>query len=105
MSKKLLNKGIQSIRDLKSVKGAFVGIEKLTNEMGEAILSKAYGNELFKLLLSDENGEVNEFWADAGLRGSLKMGRVSAGMKIEIVHTGEKEIDAGTVQTYDIFGE
>ena len=50
-----------------------------------------------------KTGEANKFWADAGIRGSLKMARVEPGQPIEIVHTGDKEIEQGTVQTYDIF--
>jgi len=107
--KKLGGSAILSIRrDDNQLGGSATGIagefKQLTKEDGSPVLSNTYGNHLYTLdLINPTSGEIKTYWADGGLRGALKMARVNPGMHIEIVHTGEKKIDQGTVQTYDIF--
>ena len=103
-TRKKLNQSILSVRDFKDgVAGVIGETAYLTNFDGEKVLSR-YGSPLMTFELKDEaTGVFQKFWLDGGLRGVLKMAKVQPGMNILIVHTGEKEIDSGVVQTYDIF--
>ncbi len=101
---KKLTADIGSVRELHQVAGLMGELEQLKNNAGEPVLSKKYGTSLWKFSLADKDtGEISYFWADGGIRGALSMSRVAPGAFIEIVHTGEKEIDDGTIQTYDIY--
>jgi hypothetical protein len=100
---KKMNSDIKSLRN-ETVQGKFIKVETLTNDQGEVIKSKSYGTELYVMTMAClDTGDPLLFWADGGLRGTLKMARVQEGDLIEIVHIGEKDIEQGTVQTYDIF--
>lgn len=100
---KKLNAGILSVRDHKC-EGTFMGIRPLLKDDGTAIVSKSYGSELHVMdLASLENGEVLSFWADGGLRGSLKAAKVAEGQKIVVEYTGETQFEGGRVNTYDVF--
>lgn len=104
---KKLNAEILSLRDDKGPGKSTVGvlgeIQQLKDDSGKVLLGN-FGQELMTVeLTSPDDGEVRKYWLDAGLRGSLKMARVKPGQLLEIVHTGEKEIEQGTVQTYDLF--
>ena len=84
--------------------GFFDAVVPLLKENGEPVQSRTYGNDLFHLKMRDlQTEEEMIYWADGGIRGALKMAKVLAGTAIEIVHTGQKKIEDGTVQTYDIF--
>lgn len=103
-----LNQEINSLRDDKAVGkttvGIFLGFEPLTTEAGE-IKRGNFDQELFVMQMQKlHGGEIEKYWADAGIRGTFKMARIQAGQAVEIVHTGKKEIEQGTVQTYDVFG-
>jgi len=103
--RKKLNSTILSVRDFKEGVEGIIGEQTfLTNLDGEKVLNK-HGKPLMTIDLADiKSGEVKKFWLDGGLRGSLKMAKVMPGMKVALVHTGEKDIDDGYVQTYDVFG-
>ncbi len=102
-TRKKLGNSIKSLRET-TVTGMFNGVRQLTDLEGNPVLSKAYETQLFVMDLTDvKTKELTSFWADAGLRGTLKLCQVKDGMILEITHTGEKKIDSGTVQTYDIF--
>ena len=103
-----LNQEILSLRDDKApgktTTGIFLGFEPLTTEVGE-IKRGNFDQELFVMQMQNlSGGEIQKYWADAGIRGTFKMGRIQNGQAVEIVHTGKKEIEQGTVQTYDVFG-
>jgi len=102
-----LNAEILSLRDDKATgkttTGIFLGFEPLTTEAGE-IKRGNFDQELYTMNLQAlVGGEITKYWADAGIRGSFKMARIDNGTPVEIVHTGKKEIEQGTVQTYDVF--
>lgn len=100
--KKQLNNSINSLRDTTAI-GIVGDLVQLTTSDGAPVKGN-FNQDLYTLdLTNPKTGEVQKYWADAGLRGSLKMAKVVAGMLVEIVHTGTKEIEQGTVQTYDIF--
>ena len=70
---------------------------------GTSVVGK-FGQELWTFDLADKKtGEIKKYWGDGGLKGSFKMCNLKPGMYIEIVHTGTKKIEDGTVQTYDVF--
>lgn len=102
-TRKKLNDTILSVRDAgpSGVEGVFGEVVMMTTEDGSPVLGN-YNQELGFFTLQNKN-ETRKYWLDGGLRGSFKMARVTPGMRIAIVHTGEKQIDNGKVQTYDIF--
>jgi len=63
-----------------------------------------FDQDLYTFTLRQPDGELLRYWADGGIRGALKMAKVTQGQCIMIEHTGTKKIEEGTVQTYDIFG-
>lgn len=98
-----LNTEIVSLRDAKTITGIVGEVMAMEREDGTPVTNK-FGTQLATLEIETKDGAV-KIWADAGLRGALKMARVKPGMNIEIVHTGETkhpEYDS-TLQTYDIF--
>lgn len=101
--KKKLNQAILSVREKGSVQGVLGEMAKLTTLEGQVLQSR-YGTDLETFeLTNQDSGEIEKFWLDGGLRGAFKMAKVKPGMLVEIVHTGEKDIDEGTVQTYDVY--
>lgn len=104
---KKLTSEILSVRDDKKVGaevgGIFQNLTPMLTAAGEPVMGN-YGQALHTFELVDpKTGEVKKYWADGGIRGSLKMAKVKDGDKIFIQHTGTKKIDEGTVQTYDVF--
>lgn len=95
---------IRSVRTLGKIEGIFAARRILTATNGTPIKSKAFGTDLEVIDLTDSKGEVKTYWCDAGMRGALKLGKVEAGMHLEIIHTGEKKLDDSgfKVQTYDV---
>jgi len=81
---------------------------KIVNEVVTAFQTKA-GNEGFTAQV-EYMGEERTLYMDGGLRGALKQAKIlnkegtalKAGMVIDIVPTGKKELDEGFVYTYDI---
>lgn len=102
---KKLTSTILSVRDFaEGVYGTVGELRQLQNYNNEPVKG-TYGQDLYALdLVNKHTGEITSYWADAGLRGTMKMAKVTAGQDIFIQHTGTKKIDEGTVQTYDIFG-
>lgn len=77
----------------------------MINEDTGEIRKGNFDQDLYTLEMRDPaTGEIQKYWADAGIRGTLKMAKIKPETLIEIEHTGDKEIEQGTVQTYDIFG-
>lgn len=100
---KMLNAPILSVRELKTVQGVFGNRAAMIGNDDKPKVGN-YGQPLWTFELTDlETGEVNKYWGDGGLDGSFKMAKVVDGAKIEIEHTGEKELDNGKVQTYAIY--
>lgn len=94
---------IMSVREAKEVFGIFEGIEGMYTMDNEPVLNR-YDQQLHTIsLVNPETGEIQKYWADGGIRGAVKLAKVKKGDTIVIQHTGEKEIDEGVVQTYDIF--
>lgn len=105
--KKKLTAAIESLREDgktgKTVRGIFLSLSPMCGMDNEQLRGN-FDQPLFTLELADlETKEVVKFWADGGIRGALKLARVEEGQAIEIVHTGQKKIEDGTVQTYDIY--
>lgn len=106
--KKKLTAAIESLREDgkvgKTTRGIFLGLTPMCG-MDNEQLKGNFDQPLFTLELADlETGEANKFWADGGIRGALKLARIEPGQAIEIEHTGQKKIEDGTVQTYEIYG-
>lgn len=102
-----LNSEILSCRDGDKpgqiTRGRFLGITAMLRENGEAVQGN-FDQDLFTMELADlETGEIKRYWADGGIRGTIKLGGVQKDMPIEIEHTGKKKIEEGTVQTYDVY--
>ena len=101
---KKLNNEIFSIRDTKTAEGVFMGLFPILDSDVNQVTSKRFDTPLFFVTVKNKAGEEMRYWADGGLRGTLKMARVEPGQPIFIEHTGSKEIEEGVVQTYDIYG-
>jgi hypothetical protein len=113
---KQLNSKILSFRDpvfKDGVQGEVGELRQMFKANGEPKRG-SFDQELYTLDFIDlHTGEVKKFWADGGVRGALALGEVKPGAKVEIVHTGETEIEwndedtgktgKGFVQTYDVF--
>lgn len=105
--KKKLTSAIESLREDgkvgKTTRGIFLSISPMCG-MDNEQLTGNFDQPLFTIELADlETGEVTKYWADGGIRGALKLAKIKDGQKIEIEHTGQKKIEDGTVQTYDIY--
>lgn len=101
-NRKKLNSEILSLRG-QTVTGVMGEISPMLKDDGTPVTGN-YGQELWTFTLFDKKtNEERRYWGDGGLKGTFKMAHIKPGMFIEIVHTGEKEIDQGNVQTYDIF--
>ena len=106
--KKLLNDAIISIRkDDDTLGGSIMGLlgerTEMKNDDGSMKLGN-FGQPLWTFEMIDlHSGEVKKVWGDGGLAGAFKMSRVKPGQAIEIVHTGQKKLEQGTVQTYEIY--
>lgn len=84
-------------------RGRFLNIQPMLRQDGTAVQGN-FDQDLFVMELADlDTAEVNRYWADGGIRGTLKLGNIKEGMPIEIEHTGKKRIEEGTVQTYDVY--
>lgn len=104
---KKLNSEILSVRTDGKIggfaEGFFGELKPMLTHAGETVRGN-FDQELHTMTLTDfETGEIKTYWADGGIRGSLKLARIENGQPIRIVHTGEKKIDEGRVQTYDVF--
>lgn len=102
--RKKLNTTIESIRDLKTVTGKVGERQKMERADGTPVENK-FGTQLETIELITNAGEIKKYWVDGGLRGALSLSKVTPGMMVEIVHTGEvKHDEYNTIlQTYDIF--
>jgi len=95
MGRKLLNRKIRSFKEAGPVIGVLgeVGLIKTAN----------YPEGLETLELDTEKG-LESFWLDGGLKGAMSLSGVTAGTRVEIVFTGQMDLDAERrVNTYDIF--
>lgn len=102
MARRKLNSEINSLRET-TVSGILGETVAMTRNDGSPAVGK-FGQELWTFELADKKtGEIKKYWGDGGLKGAFSLSKVKPGMHIEIVHTGEKEIEQGTVQTYDLF--
>lgn len=102
-SRKKLNVSILSVRDFEGgVAGTLGERQTLTRDDGTPCLGN-FGQVLETFELVSKTGEVQKYWMDGGLRGAFSMAKLKPGMNVEIVHTGEKKLETGFVQTYDIF--
>lgn len=107
MRGKKLNSEILSFRNGDVVgcitRGRFLSITPMLRQDGSAVQGN-FDQDLFVMELADlETAEVKRYWADGGIRGTLKLGNIQPDMAIEIEHTGKKKIEEGTVQTYDVY--
>lgn len=102
---KKLNGEILSVRDCEGgVSGILGETRKLTNRNGETLRGN-YDQELEVFELADfKTGEVKTYWFDGGLRGAFSLAKITPGAKIFIEHTGDKKLETGFVQTYDVYG-
>lgn len=111
MTRRKLNSDINSTRfdDKygKTIRGKFAGVSPMMTMDNQQVVG-SFNQPLYTMELAEVDGaakgELTKFWCDGGLRGALKLAKVEPGMEIEIVHTGEKKIEDGKVQTYDVFG-
>jgi len=104
---KKLNSEILSCRDGDKpgmiTRGRFLGLIPMLRQNGDPVVGN-FDQNLYTMELADiDTGEVKRYWADGGIRGTLKLGNIQEGMAIEIEHTGKKKIEEGVVQTYDIY--
>jgi hypothetical protein len=84
-------------------RGRFLSLTQMTRQNGEPVQGN-FDQDLYTMELADlETGEIKRYWADGGIRGTLKMANVQPDTAIEIEHTGKKKIEEGTVQTYDVY--
>lgn len=106
--KKLGGGSILSVRDFKEGVVGIVGEIKQLFKQDNTPITGSFGQLLHTVELTDPStGEVQNYWADGGLRGALKLAKVQPNTPYFITHTGETEMELpdgkkGFVQTYEI---